>query len=62
MTDQASFNNGVSRVDNQRELPTIFSLQVLAGLSAPESRIQAIRETAEAGALMNRDLRNCRDP
>jgi len=32
------------------------------GLSAPESPIQAIRETAEAGALMNRDLRNCRDP
>jgi len=62
MTDQASFNNGVSRVDNQRELATILSLQEFDGLSAPESRIQAVPETAEAGAPMNRDLRNCCDP
>jgi len=41
MTDQASFNDGGSRVDHQCELPTILSLQVLDGLSAPESRIQA---------------------
>jgi len=58
MTDQASFNDGGSRVDHQCELPTILSLQALDGLSAPESRIQAVPETAEAGAPMNRDLRN----
>ena len=33
MTDQASFNDGGSRVDNQRELATILSLQALDGLS-----------------------------
>jgi hypothetical protein len=38
-----------------------LSLQVLDGLSAPESRIQAVPETAEAGAPMNRYLRNCCD-
>src|SRR5271157_6642674 len=48
--------------DNQCELPTILSLQALDGLSAPESRIQAVPETAEAGTPMNRDLRNCCDP
>src|SRR5208337_2234861 len=62
MTDQASLNDGGSRVDHQCELPTILSLQALDGLSAPESRIQAVPETAEAGAPMNRDLRNCCDP
>jgi len=62
MTDQASFNDGGSPVDNQCELPTILSLQALDGLSAPESCIQAVPETAEAGAPMNRDLRNCCDP
>src|SRR5271157_1698806 len=62
MTDQASFKDGGSRVDNRCELPTILSLQALDGLSAPESRIQAVPETAEAGAPMNRDLRNCCDP
>ena|SRR5208282_3649925 len=62
MTDQASFKDGGSRVDNRCELPTILSLQALDGLSAPESRIQAVPETAESGAPMNRDLRNCCDP
>src|SRR5208337_2081591 len=62
VTDQASFKDGGSRVDNQCELPTILSLQALDGLSAPESRIQAVPETAEAGAPMNRDLRKCCDP
>src|SRR5271157_2107124 len=62
MTDQASFNDGGSPVDHQCELPTILSLQALDGLSAPESYIQAVPETAEAGAPMNRDLRNCCDP
>jgi len=62
MTDQVSFNDGDPRVDNQCELPTILSLQALDGLSAPESRIQAVPETAEAGTPMNRDLRNCCDP
>src|SRR5208337_1309234 len=40
-------------------LPTILSLQALDGLSAPESRIQVVPETAEAGVPMNRDLRDC---
>src|SRR5208337_50471 len=62
MTDQVSFNDGDPRGDNQCELPTILSLQALDGLSAPESRIQAVPETAEAGTPMNRDLRNCCDP
>src|SRR5271157_757004 len=62
MTDQASFNDGGSPVDDQCELPTILSLQALDGLSTPESYIQAVPETAEAGAPMNRDLRNCCDP
>src|SRR5271157_1694976 len=62
MTDQASFKEGGSRLDNRSELPTILLLQALDGLSAPESRIQAVPETAEAGAPMNRDLRNCCDP
>src|SRR5208337_3782517 len=62
MTDQASFNDGGSPVDKQCELRTILSLQALDGLSAPESCIQAVPETAEAGAPMNRDLRNCCDP
>jgi hypothetical protein len=62
MTDQASFNDGGSRVDNRRGLPTILSLQALDGLSAPESRIQVAPETAEAGVPMNRDLRDCCDP
>src|SRR5208337_5158287 len=34
MTDQASLNDGGSRVDHQCELPTILSLQALDGLSA----------------------------
>src|SRR5271157_4083350 len=62
MTDQASFNDGGSPVDHQCELPTILSLQALDGLSAPESYIQAVPETVEAGAPRNRDLRNCCDP
>src|SRR5208282_2752421 len=62
MTDQVSFNDGDPRGDNQCELPTILSLQALDGLSAPESRIQAVPETAESGTPMNRDLRNCCDP
>jgi hypothetical protein len=43
MTDQASFNDGGSRVDNRCELPTILSFQALDGLSAPEFRIQEDR-------------------
>jgi hypothetical protein len=62
MTDRASFNDGRFRVDHRCELPTILSLQVLDGLSALQFRIQAVPETAEAGAPMNRDLRNCCDP
>ena len=62
MTDRAALNDGRFRVDHRCELPTILSLQALDGLSAPQFRIQAVPETAEAGASMNRDLRDCCDP
>jgi hypothetical protein len=62
MTDQASFNDGGFRVDHRCELATILSLQVLDGLSAPESRIQAVRESADAGVPTNRNLKDCCDP
>ena len=62
MTDQASFNDRRFRVDHRCELPTILLLQALDGLSVPQFRIQAVPETAEAGAPMNRDLRGCSDP
>src|SRR5271157_3378181 len=42
-TDQASFNDGGSRVDHRCELTTILSFQALDGVSAPEFRIQEVR-------------------